>query len=94
MTFVPDEKGRGAWTRTGGLLSDNGTGAYYRLAKTGETQVGSAWVQGTDKSDAARAVNAGTKALQVLCGLTGSAADGWYGPQTDKAVRAAQSASA
>jgi peptidoglycan hydrolase-like protein with peptidoglycan-binding domain len=90
MTYTPDAKGRGAWTRTGGLLPDNGTGAYYRLNKTGEPAVGSAWVQGTDKTDAAHAVNAGTKALQVLVGITGADVDGWYGPQTDKAVRAAQ----
>lgn len=90
MAFTPDKQGRGAWTRTGGLLSDNGTGAYYRLNKVGEPPVGSTWAQGVDTSDAARAVNAGTKALQVLCGLAGADADGWYGPQTDKAVRAAQ----
>jgi peptidoglycan hydrolase-like protein with peptidoglycan-binding domain len=90
MTYTPDAKGRGAWTRTGGLLSDNGTGAYYRLSKTGEKPVGSAWVDKSDTSDAAHAVNAGTKALQVLVGITGADLDGWYGPQTDKAVRAAQ----
>lgn len=90
MTFTPDTKGRGAWTRTGGLLPDGTTGAYYRLSKTGEAPVGSTWAKGTDTSDAAHAVNAGTKALQALTGITGADLDGWYGPQTDEAVRAAQ----
>jgi peptidoglycan hydrolase-like protein with peptidoglycan-binding domain len=94
MTFTPDTKGRGAWTRTGGLLPDppGGTGGigYYRLAITGEAPVGSTWARGSDTSDAAHAVNAGTRALQVLLGITGADVDGWFGPQTDRAVRAAQ----
>lgn len=92
MTTTPQPpagKGRGAWTRFGGLLLDSGS-SFYRLAKTGEQEVGSAWVTGQDRSDSARAVNLGVAAIQRLCGLTGSAVDGWFGTQTDRAVREAQ----
>jgi hypothetical protein len=92
MTTTPQPpagKGRGAWTRFGGLLPDSGS-SYYRLAKNGEQAVGSAWVTGEDHGDSARAVNRGVAVIQRLSGLTGAAVDGWFGPQTDKAVRAAQ----
>lgn len=88
----PAGKGRGAWTRYGGLLPDNGRGAYYRLNAGNERPVGSHWVTGEDRSDHARAVNRGVAAIQTLAGLTGADVDGWYGKDTDKAVRAAQSA--
>lgn len=92
MTPQPPAKcGRGAWTSFGGLLPNAG-GAYYRLATAGTTeqQVGSQWVLGTDRSDSARAVNRGVAAIQKLVGLSGTAVDGWYGPNTDRAVLAAQ----
>jgi hypothetical protein len=82
MTTTPQPpagKGRGAWTRFGGLLPDSGS-SYYRLAKNGEQAVGSAWVTGEDHGDSARAVNRGVAVIQRLSGLTGAAVDGWFGP--------------
>lgn len=86
--------GRGAWTRTGGLLpgKPGGTGSYgyYRLAAASETPVGSGWLTKADTTHHAEAVALGVRALQNLVGLSGGAVDGWYGQDTDKAVVAAQ----
>lgn len=97
MTFTPDAVGgRGSWTRKGGLLpgkpGGTGTFGYYRLAAAGEVQVGSAWVLGRDKSDAAHAVNAGVKVIQRGVGIPTAQCDGWFGKDTDNAVKAFQTA--
>jgi hypothetical protein len=96
-TFTPDTTGgRGAWTRKGGLLpgkpGGTGTFGYYRLAALGEIQVGSLWVRGIDKSDAAHAVNAGVKVIQRGVGIPAAQVDGWFGKDTDTAVKAFQAA--
>src|SRR5436309_7624012 len=95
MAYTPDPKGRGAWTRTGGLLPSApggaGTTGYYRLSAPGEKAVGAAYALGIATTDAERAVNFGVRAIQKLCGLTGADLDGWYGTVTDRAVRATQS---
>lgn len=95
--FTPDPPGRGAWTVRGGLLPGTPGSAslhgYYRLAVAGEVPVGSLVVSGADTDDAHESVWAGVKALQAQTNLvTGSpiTVDGWFGPATDKAVRAAQ----
>jgi hypothetical protein len=94
--FVPDVPGRGAWTLQGGLLrlrpGFRSRSGYYRLAVSGETPVGSAYVRRVkpDRSDSARAVHCGVKALQALCGLPVAAQDGWLGQQSHAAVLAAQ----
>lgn len=93
-TFTPDAKGRGAWTRIGGLLpakpGQSGSAGYYRLSASGEEPVGAAYVEGTATTDAERAVNRGVRAIQMLCGLTGANADGWFGTMTNTVVRSAQ----
>lgn len=85
--------GRGAWTLTGGLLparaGSTSRAGYYRLAATGEKAIGSTWADGSDTSHHAQVVNLGVKALQTRVNVV---PDGWYGPGTDRAVRAAQQA--
>jgi peptidoglycan hydrolase-like protein with peptidoglycan-binding domain len=88
--------GRGAWTRTGGLLPGKpgatGSSGYYRLATASETPVGAGWATKADNTHHAEAVALGVRALQNLVGLAGASVDGWYGQETDKAVLAAQKA--
>ncbi len=83
--------GRGAWRTTGGLLpakpGSTSNAGYYRLNAPGEIPVGGGWMQGLDTTHHARAVWLGTKAMQSL---VGAVPDGWFGPGTDRAVRAAQ----
>ena len=92
--ITPDPVGRGAWRLTGGLLrvkpTSTSTAGYYRLAAAGEAPVGSTWLTGKDRSDAARSVCLGVMAGQRLYGMTGADVDGWHGPATDKMQRAAQ----
>lgn len=98
--ITPDNPGRGAWRIRGGLLPGKPGGdarptstGYYRLAVKGETQIGQLVCQGKATDDSSRSVWRGVAAIQYLAQLhTGIAidGDGWYGPATDKGVRAAQ----
>lgn len=95
MTSYP-APGRGAWTITGGLLpakpGSTSRSGYYRLAGLGEIFVGAGWSTGADTSHHAQCVWLGTTAIQDLIGMAPSDQDGWFGPDTDQYVRAAQSA--
>jgi hypothetical protein len=101
--LVADIPGRGAWRLQGGLLpvkpGSASQSGYYRLAEirpdgSKETPVGSGYVRkvNPDRSDSARSVNCGVRAVQGLCGLAPALRDGWFGSGTDVAVRAAQTA--
>lgn len=94
MTSYP-VPGRGAWTTLGGLLTAKpGTTShvgYYRLNASGETPIGSAWITKADTSHHAQVVQLGTRALQGLVGVPVREKDGWFGPDTDQYLRAAQS---
>lgn len=89
-TTPPQAKGRGAWTRTGGLLpgkpGGKGTTGYYRSSTSAEQMVGSAWFSGYDTSDNAHAVWFGVQVVQGFAGLQGKAQDGLFGPMTFAAV--------
>jgi hypothetical protein len=86
--------GRGAWTRTGGLLPGKpggiGRAGYYRLAGLGEAPIGSHYANGADLSHDAYVVYLGVLQIQDLVGLTGRDLDGWFGAQTAASVRRAQ----
>lgn len=94
MTEIPVlVPGRGAWTKTGGLLplrpeSTNPAG-YYRPPYTdkGEKMVGSAYASGRDKTYHTYVVFLAVKVLQGLVGVT---ADGWLGDKTGAAIVAKQ----
>lgn len=83
--------GRGAWTRTGGLLpgkpGGSGSTGYYRLSGAGEDPIGSLFLTGADTSHDAQVVTMGVMALQAAIGVED---DGWYGALTDRAMRLAQ----
>jgi hypothetical protein len=72
----------------GGLLpaKPGGTGStgYYRLAHGEETPIGSAWIRRTDTSHHAQCVYYGVVSLQEALEIE---PDGWFGPQTDAALR-------
>lgn len=90
MTTYPSP-GRGAWTRTGGLLpgkpGGSGTFGYYRLNAPGESAVGSTWSRQSDPSHHAECVWYGVQALQTL---VGAQVDGWLGAETSGRLIAAQ----
>lgn len=86
----PDVPGRGAWTRTGGLLplKPGGDGpGYYRPAHLGERMVGAVYAFGADTSYTAQVVHLGVKVVQRLVGAD---PDGWLGDDTGKAIASAQ----
>lgn len=88
-TTPPPVKGRGSWTRTGGLLpaKPGGRGrGYYRTNTLAEEMVGSAWFTGYDTSDNAHAVWFGVQVVQNFAGMRGAACDGLFGPMTFAAV--------
>lgn len=87
----PDVPGRGAWTRTGGLLplkygGTTGPG-YYRAALPGELMVGAVSAFGADTGHTARVVHLGVVALQRLVNAD---PDGWLGNDTGAAIVRAQ----
>jgi hypothetical protein len=87
----PDVPGRGAWTRTGGLLpirpGSTNRGGYYRAPIGSEPMVGSGWPTGRDRNHTGLVVHEAVKVLQRLLDVD---PDGFLGPRTGKAIVAAQ----
>jgi hypothetical protein len=83
--------GRGSWRLAGGLLpakpGSKSKVGYYRLSTGAEAPIGSSWLEKKDTSHEAYCVYLGVRAIQEL---VKTAADGWFGPVTAKAVVAAQ----
>ena len=91
MALTPDVPGRGAWTRTGGLLpirptSTNRAG-FYRAPIGAEPMTGSGWPSGRDRTHTGLVVHEAVKSLQRLLGVT---PDGYLGARTGAAIVAAQ----